>query len=327
MTMLRSLLKQRRSRPDGFIVVAVLWILVALATLATVYAVYVRNTAAALLVHDERVQAEALVTAALELVAYRITASAITPSIETRTEPQTAIPAPPPMRGNFSFRLGRANVAVDFRAENARIDLNAAPKALLAGLFTVLGARADLAETYADRIIAWRSPPRSESVDDEISAYKTAGLPYGPRLAAFPHPGELSLVLGLPPALVERAMPLVTVYSGQAQVNLFDARPEVIASLPGMGPDRLHDLLALRQAPQQNAADMMAALGPARPLATMAGGKSVRIAVRVAFENGRQTASEVVILLNDSGTEPYNVLSWRDEIDDVPQGTSPRAAR
>ena len=35
----------------------------------------------------------------------------------------------------FSFRLGQANVAVEFRSEAARIDLNAAPKQLLVGLF------------------------------------------------------------------------------------------------------------------------------------------------------------------------------------------------
>ena len=136
MTVLDRLVRARSGR-DGFIVVAVLWILVALATLATVYAVYVRNTAAALLVHDERVQAEGLVAAAVELVVYRM----------------TAIPTAP-TRGNFTFRAGRTSVAVDFRAENARIDLNAAPKELLAGLFTTLGARAEMSDFYADRIVA-----------------------------------------------------------------------------------------------------------------------------------------------------------------------------
>jgi general secretion pathway protein K len=310
MTALNRLVRARSGR-DGFIVVAVLWILVALATLATVYAVYVRNTAAALLVHDERVQAEGLVTAAVELVVYRM----------------TAIPSTAPTRGNFTFRAGRTSVAVDFRAENARIDLNAAPKELLAGLFTTLGARAEMADFYADRIVAWRSAPKPESLDDEMSAYKAAGLRYGPRFGPFPHPGELSLVLGIPPALVERAMPLVTVYSGQASINLADARPEVVAALPGMTPDRLHDLLALRQAPQQNAADALAALGPARGMATTAGSKGIRVAVRIVFENGRQTGSEVVIVLTESGNEPYSVLSWRDDVDDVPQDPPPRTSR
>ena len=40
------------SGDDGFIVVAVLWILAALATLATIFSMYVINTATAFAVHD-----------------------------------------------------------------------------------------------------------------------------------------------------------------------------------------------------------------------------------------------------------------------------------
>ena len=39
---------RHRQRPDGFIIVAVLWIMAALAALATIYAIYVSNTGAAL---------------------------------------------------------------------------------------------------------------------------------------------------------------------------------------------------------------------------------------------------------------------------------------
>ncbi len=47
----------------------------------------------------------------------------------------------------------------EFRSEAARIDLNSAPKELLAGLFVGLGAPRPAADSYADRIIGWRSPP------------------------------------------------------------------------------------------------------------------------------------------------------------------------
>jgi general secretion pathway protein K len=302
MTVIRHFFQQVR-RHDGFIVVAVLWILVALATLATVYALYVRNTAAALLVHDERVQSEALVTAALELVAYRMTATA----------------KDAPAHGAFTFRVGRTNVAVEFRPENARIDLNAAPRDFLAGLFTVLGTRAEIAQSYAERVVAWRTRANGAAADDEITAYKAAGLSYQPRLAPFPHPGELSLVLGLPSALVDRAMPFVTVYSGQPQISIFDARPEVIAALPGMSPDRLNDVLALRQGAQQNNNDILAAIGPGGSLVTITGSRSTRVTVRVVFENGRRTASEVVMLVSEGAAEPYSVLSWRDETDEMAQ--------
>ena len=48
----------RNRNADGFILVAVLWIIAALATLATIFSVYVINSATAFTVHDERLQAE-----------------------------------------------------------------------------------------------------------------------------------------------------------------------------------------------------------------------------------------------------------------------------
>ena len=154
----------------GFIVVAVLWMLGALATLASIYAIYVVNTATGLSVNDDRVKVEALTRAALELTAYRINSA----DAELR-----------PSSGDFVFSLGRSNVAVVFRSEAARVDLNMASRELLAGLFAGVGASPANALFYADRIIAWRTPRDPESASDEPSAYRSAGLTYGPRQSPF----------------------------------------------------------------------------------------------------------------------------------------------
>ena len=63
-----------------------------------------------------------------------------------------------PSRGGFATRIGQTRVEVAYRAETARIDLNAAPKELLSGLFVALGAEKAQADGYADHIIAWRTP-------------------------------------------------------------------------------------------------------------------------------------------------------------------------
>jgi general secretion pathway protein K len=287
-------------RPDGFIVVAVLWILGALATLASIYAVYVINTATSMGVNDDRVQAEALVTAALELAAYRVTSA----DADNR-----------PSQGAFAFRLGRATIAVEFKSETGRIDLNSAPKELLAGLFAGFGAKYPDAEYFADRIIAWRSPQDPDRPNDEVSAYRTAGLTYPPRQAPFAHAGELTLVLGLPPFLVERAMPFVTVYSGHAEINILTAAPEVVAAIPGMTPDRLYAVLSQRGRGPQNEKFVQALLGPDAAGVTADPGRSMRVAVRVDFDNRRRVRGEAVIFLLEDAADPFRVLFWRDDFD------------
>src|SRR5262245_54442444 len=286
--MIQSRRRSRCRNHDGFIVVAALWILSALATLASVYSIYVANVATSLVVNDDAVRAEALVQASLELTAYR----AMVGEHEER-----------PSRGSFTFRLNAVDVSVEFCSEAARIDLNRAPKELLAGLFRVLGASD--ADQYADRIIGWRSAPRSGS-QDEVSLYQAAGLGYGPRGAAFAHVGELALVVGLPPVLVERAMPHVTVYSGGQKINVRDASAEVIAALPGMTPDLLEAVLADRQV---LASGSLPQLRSIRDDVTIAASKAMRVKVRMSFFSGRAVTSESVILIDD-GSEPYRVLSW-----------------
>jgi general secretion pathway protein K len=283
----RSSMRKRKAA-DGFIVVAVLWILSALAALVSIYAVYVSRTAMAIAVSDDAVISNGLVSAAVELATYRIVSA-----------PKDARPT----RGQFAFRMANAGIAVEFRNEAARIDLNAAPKELLAGLFAVLGAQPDQAEQYAERIIGWRTRPSAESQDREASLYRQAGLAYGPRGAPFAHSSELWLVLGLPPVLVERALPHLTVFSGQAGINARDAVSEVVAALPEMSPARS----TTTQEPRA---------GQPVPIGLVAeASDAVRVTVRVAFDSGRRLAAEVVILVRDFDGDPYRVLSWNDDID------------
>jgi general secretion pathway protein K len=288
----------------GFILIAVLWILIALATLVSIYAVYVINTAYTIAANDDRVNAEALFTAAVELTAYRLTA---VPKEER------------PTSGTANFRMGQANIVLEFVSEAARIDLNAAPKGLLSNLFVVLGAPPADAEQYADRIVAWRARSENQNVEDdaESAEYRAAGRNYNPRRAPFQHAGELWLVLGLPPILVERALPYVTVFNGQPAINILGAPPAVIAALPGITPEQLNAVLVERQARTVNGAALLELLGPARNAATLEGGKATRITVGVNFDNGHRVSSEIVFLLNDDVDEPYRVLSWRDDFDQI----------
>jgi len=305
MTARLAQLLRLRSGHDGFIIVAVLWILAALATLVTIFSVYVINTAAAFSVHDERLQAEGLARAAIELSAYQATANA-----QTR-----------PARGTFLVRLGNALVNVEFVSETERIDLNTAPRELLSGLFAGLGASRAQADSYADPILGWRSAPAQENSSSEAANYRTAGMLYGPRGGLFQHTAELGLVLGIPEAMVERALPYLTIYSGQPQINIFNAAPQVLAAVPGMDPQRLQAILVRRAtAPQndQTAEALLGMLGAGQTFANAQGSKALRVTARIAFDSGQRMTTEAVIFLLDNGTDPYRVLTWHDDMDDTP---------
>jgi general secretion pathway protein K len=282
---------------QGVVIVAVLWILMALSALAVIFSLYLSASAQALAVNDSELKTEALVSASLELTGYQLALA--------------GDKARPP-RGSFHFRMNDAEVVVNFTSEAGRIDLNYAPKEMLAGLFAGFGAKKESANEDADRIIGWRTRLTPGATNDEEALYHAAGLSYSPRQALFAHVSELALVVGLPPALVDRALPFVTVFNGTSGVDPEIAAPEVLAALPDKGSDQPKAGLS---------SDMSGATDAPATDATTAKSPCYRIEATVNFNDGRSSASEVVIALGDK-VEPYRVLSWQDDV--APRSVVPR---
>jgi len=354
--MIRPVRQTAPSSQCGFVIIAVLWILVALAALATIFSVYLANSARALGATDIGVERDALMSASLELTAYQLL------SADEKSRPA---------QGSFRFRLDNADVLVTYTSEAARVDLNHASKEMLGGLFEVLGVEQKAAGELADRIIGWRTRSKTNAPvnananaasnaapgaaakpgGDEGALYLAAGLNYAPRGAPFAHVDELSLVLGATPAFVERVLPFVTVFGKSADVDVLVARPEVIAALPGMTPEVLSDFLKRRSSLPRDPKAIAAALGPAKDAATLPESKVYRVLSTLRFADGRRTSSEAVISLGgspskgdakdankdanardtrDAGSnsanatvkdakdkEPYSILSWQDQVETV----------
>jgi general secretion pathway protein K len=347
-----SLLKSARRAEDGFVLVAVLWILAALATLASIYSSYTVNTAAASRVTDDRVQTEASIRAGVEMAVFR----------------QLALPEKVrPVRGGFDMRVGRTGIAVRFRSEGARIDLNAAPADLLTGLFIAVGVDPMRAETFAERVVGWRTKAAGGAGANAAAAganttgasatgagaaganttdasstgagagaagaeaakedklYSEQHMPYPPRHAPFDNALELSLLPGISLAVVERVLPFVTVFSGREDVEVSSADPTVLSALPQMTPQVLGAVLNARVSNPGDGRALLELLGPAKSRATAETTKAFRASIAVDFDNGRRVHAEVVFRLkdqgdkdkgaNDQGTEPYELLYWRDDFD------------
>ena len=318
-----SSLQPRGSRTPraGFIVVAALWIIGALATLAVIYSLYVRQTALSFVTHDEQLQAQAMAMSGIELAAYQVTKAAKfanAPNIANAANmanaanvanTANAAALPPPSLGRFTFKQGTATISVRFAAENARIDLNFAQKPLLAGLFASFGVPNDEALNDADAVIAWRSPMKPGQ-SDPGAAFSGKGS--GPRHGPFQHPDEVALVAGLRPALVDRILPYVTVYSGRPEVNVLAAPPQVLEAVPGMSPEVLQHLLVMRESDPRNL--LKAQLGAASQYLTIDAATTYRVTVAAQFPTGARFLSQAVILLANTGQTPYHVLAWQDDV-------------
>jgi len=276
------------ARQRGFVLIAVLWILSALAGLLAIFNAYTLTTLSGGDVYVRQARTDALMTGVVEMTAF---------ALQRRQGGAT------PKSGVFDFRIGDAFAHVVYEDESLRIDLNTAPPDVLSRLFVGFGEKAAVAEIYANRIAGWRTRTDVDGLNDEDRAYKAAGLGYLPRKAPFESVEELWNVMGLPPALVAATVPLVTIFNQRGEPDRGNAATGVLDA------DSAQPLAD----PAQGAASGLPgarATGARRNRERQL--KPTRLDIRLTDRDGRLSHSEVVVMTLRDGDEPYYVLSWRD---------------
>jgi len=130
-----------------------------------------------------------------------------------------------PALGSFHFRLDNADVLVSFTSEAARIDhqLRAQRDA---GLIYSQGS-VPISRPPGNMptgIVGWRTRPTANCRQRRRGAlWRRGPCLFSTASACFTHVNELSLVLGMTPVLIDRALPFVTVFSGSSNVDVLIA--------------------------------------------------------------------------------------------------------
>ena len=289
----------RKHRQRGIILIAVLWSIALLSGLAMAASTTFRSFAGIVTVHRDRLRADALFTAGLEVAAGIIGRLDATPVVELET--RLAMPG-----GDVQIRLGD---------EGGRIDIGKAPVELLASLFRHLGARDP--EGIAQQIAAWRTVDKDQprATSEEAQAPESEW--------PFSDVRQLSQIPGMSPELFEAAAPLLTIF-GNATVNPLTAPVEVIAALPGVGRPQLRAFLETRLRFPTDAARVRATLGPAQQHLAEAPQRVASVELRATLDDGFAAAAKAVIVLLRDDSEPYRILAWNPL--ESGRGGSPRNA-
>jgi len=210
------------------------------------------------------------------------------------------------------MRLGEGLVQIAIEDEDGKIDLNAAPVPLLAGLFGVLGLSPDEARAMAERIVDYRDPdddPEPQGAEDpDYLALGLAGAADRELIAT----GELLNVLGMTRELYERALPYVTIYSGAEGVDPVRAPRAVLEALPGMTPQLIEQLVNggddfdpfFEVEDESLLEELEIYFLPTRDAVFM-----IRTVART--DDGGTFLREAVIELDGGPDQPFLVLDWR----------------
>jgi general secretion pathway protein K len=283
----RSELGVPRDTRRGFVLVAVLWLLVALGAVGLHASLQMRTErlAAANLVDESRARATAL--AGAEYARSRLSAAMLDRADELRAEARASRqrrsrtlsvdrlfrqsdPLQDPWREPDELvvpdmELGDARFELRLRDTGAALNLNAADEEMLRRFFS-LGLELDYAQAdrLAQTIMDWKDPddiPRMGGA--ERDDYVRAGMAVLPPNRPFAELDELRHVMGMTPEIFGAAVPHLTLV-GSGRINVYAAPPEVLLALPGMTRAAVEEILQLREAvdPPRNARTLIDALSP-----------------------------------------------------------------
>jgi type II secretory pathway component PulK len=266
---------------QGFVLIAALWLLVALGAVGLHVGIEMRTErlAAANLLDEARAREAA--SAGAEYARSRLTAALLDRADELRAEAaranqrtqqnqnrgqqrtrtqsvqqlfRSAGAGEDPWRDPealvvTSMQFGDARFTLRLRDAQAALNLNAADEQMLLGFFSQgLGLDFAQAQRISQAIVDWRDADELPLLNGgERDQYLEANLPVLPTNRGFADLDELRHVMGMTQEIYEASVPYLTL-RGSTRINVNAAPEPVLLALPGMTPAAVREIMRLRDA-------------------------------------------------------------------------------
>jgi general secretion pathway protein K len=289
---------------SGIALIAVLWVMVVLAALATSFSTSTRTQVNLVRNMAEAAAAEAIADAGIA----RAAAGVVLPVAQGGLRTEQTIYA-------WQFAGGEARFLIS--DEGGKIDLNAASHTLLRDLFEVAGADRRQADALAGAIVAYRGGGASASGGNGVAegyagAEENGPFASEPGRAPFAVLEELQQVPGMSLDIYQRVAPALTIYSGQADPDAKAAVPEVREVLTRARGRAIDE-------GEGGARDEAWPPPPLGPLSILREGTFARQSGVGAFSihcegrsaGGAVFARDAVVAIDYGGGRPYSIRAWR----------------
>ncbi len=322
----RNVTIQSRSQGSGYILVAVLAVMVMLTGLLAAGSILVRSALGTARVEDADIASSGLLLSGIEIAAYQLAVLRIRPELVNGRR----------------IRLTGGGVTPHVTDEAGKVDLNAADPKLLLGVLTGVDMDQATATAVVTRIVELRGPPNGSipeisvqptgqppvsppengrppagvaTASESVQSSDDSGNGKAPRkrrgLQSVEDVGDIEGVRREDMRLLRRRL---TIYNPDGRLNILTADPDVLQSLPGMTKLKLEQLLAARESGSEDAArDAQAALGgDLASFIKALPGPAYTVRIDADETSGRKKSAEAVITASKSPNQPYYILDWRE---------------
>jgi general secretion pathway protein K len=297
-----------RAERQGVILVTVLWSVALLSVLVMATSLTFRAFVGIVTVDRDRLKADGLLTAGLEVAAGLASTADQIPLYDVEQAVTLS-------SGTVRFRIDD---------EGGRIDIGKAPLEVLAALFESIGASNP--DTIAQKIVEWRkidngsaAPGARRPNAATTTVAQGAVVPQGAVMpgktqtqavpeSAVTSVADLRLLPEMRPQWIAAITPLATVF-GNETVNPLTAPPAVLAALPGIDRARIADFLAARRRPM-DPQQLVGLLGPAQKYLAVTSPQALSVHLAATLTDGFVAEANVVIVCLAGDRRPYRVLAW-----------------
>jgi general secretion pathway protein K len=280
------------------VLVPVLWAIAFCSILAMAASTTFRGLTGIIAIDRDREQADALMSAGLEVAAGIVANMKDAPLTERGT----------------TLTLSTGSVRIEVSDEGGRIDIGKAPAELLASLLRYVGADDDDADIVSRRIVEQRAPEQKAAPNEAGKPRTPAASPVPAAEAAASPPAftdirQLARIPGMRPEWITAMAPLITVY-GSDTVNPLTAPIAVIRALPFFDEARLDSFLDMRSGTLVDAERLAFVLGPAQKYLKVGPRRVVAVDLVAGTADGYTAAAKAFIVLLSGDKQPYRVLAW-----------------
>ncbi|WP_315767340.1 MULTISPECIES: type II secretion system protein GspK [unclassified Bradyrhizobium] len=288
-----------RDRERGMVLFAVLWAIAFCSVLVMATSMTFRSLAGIVAIDRDRVQADVLLSAGLEVAAGM--------SAALKDAPLTA--------RSTVVTLPTGEVRVSVGDETGRIDIGRAPADVLASLLRHVGADDNEADALAKAIVALRdedhaAPPADGAQRQRSVADKKPEQPTAPQAqSSFSDIRQLAAVPGIPLEWITAMAPLITVYGSEA-VNPLTAPVAVIRALPFFEEARMESFLAMRGTLLVDGERLGFLLGRTQQYLKVQQRSVISVDLAARTTDGYSVKARAFIVLLKGDKQPYRVLAW-----------------
>ena len=288
-----------RSRQQGVALVIVIWILTLLTLMAGSFAMTMRRDSSVSFAIKSNAEALAQAESGIIMAQFML----------MQTDPELAWQADG--RVYQLFNSG-GEVRIRILSESGKVDINTSNETQLAALINSVVYDDWQQQALLNAILDWRdADDDTRTQGAERRQYRMAGLSYGPSNGAFQSVEDLMLVLGMNEAIFNYLQPFITIYSGQAEIDMRYASPSLLAILATELQKRNIDDQALRKRMDDFADDEV----PDTGLAPAAKNQTYTIAAEARVHGEASAGLEAVVKIQGAGESmPFQVLDWKQKL-------------